>query len=153
MSSTRILWSFKQSNLVWENEDWLYFEFNSLVKFFKSVSKFYKDQSFVCYLIYEKRLVQWLKNLQNYITKKKDFNFLYKVQRVRCLLIWNNWLVKQHRPKQKVLYPVHACCTITAKSSITFMNIVFFLSCQIFLGQKLYMLLKGKTKKKILVCH
>lgn len=80
--------------------------------------------------------------------KKKDFNFLYKVQRVRCLLIWNNWLVKQHRPKQKVLYPVHACCTITAKSSITFMNIVFFLSCQIFLGQKLYMLLKGKTKKK-----
>lgn len=80
--------------------------------------------------------------------KKKDFNFLYKVQRVRCLLIWNNWLVKQHRPKQKVLYPVHACCTITAKSSITFMNIVFFLSCQIFWGQKLYMLLKGKTKKK-----
>lgn len=63
-------------------------------------------------------------------------------------MIWNNWLVKQHRPKQKVLYPVHACCTITAKSSITFMNIVFFLSCQIFLGQKLYMLLKGKTKKK-----
>lgn len=63
-------------------------------------------------------------------------------------MIWNNWLVKQHRPKHKVLYPVHACCTITAKSSITFMNIVFFLSCQIILGQKLYMLLKGKTKKK-----
>lgn len=63
-------------------------------------------------------------------------------------MIWNNWLVKQHRPKQKVLYPVHACCTITAKSSITFMNIVFFLSCQIFWGQKLYMLFKGKTKKK-----
>lgn len=65
-------------------------------------------------------------------------------------MIWNNWLVKQHRPKQKVLYPVHACCTITAKSSITFMNIVFFSFLSNFFGSKIvrYMLLKGKTKKK-----